>query len=123
MIFSLSSESISFSVDFPSENLDLFVFFSYPGSIDLSQRPEHFFLSIMSSLRMKKDILLVDKTVLPNEKFIFNRGLRAYEGDGYLYLASHSLSLLRPFQAQDISNYHDLRSLLIESKLLKTLKN
>ncbi|MFY7993031.1 MAG: hypothetical protein ACOVP4_07050 [Bacteriovoracaceae bacterium] len=72
---------------------------------------------------MKKDILLVDKTVLPNEKFIFNRGLRAYEGHGYLYLASHSLSLLRPFQAKDISNYHDLRTLLVESKLLKTLKN
>lgn len=123
MIFSLSTEPISFKIEFPSENLDCFVFFSYSGSIDLSLRPEHFLLSIMSSLRMKKDILLIDKCVSPDEKFIFNRGLRAYEGDGYIYLAAHSLSLLRPFQAKDVSNFHDLRSLLIVSKLLKTLEN
>ena len=119
MIFSLSTNSISASPILPESEFHSYLFFSHSASIDLSSKTEEILPSIFASLRMKKGILLIDSFVSSEEKFLFNRGLRSYEGSSFIYLAPHSLSLLRPSLGQTISSYPQFRVLLIASKLLK----
>lgn len=123
MIFSFSKNIVSQIPILPSEKADIFCYFQVETSLDLSHISSEFLISIMSSLRMKRSVLILSESVAPDEKFDFNYGVRAYEGEGFLYLAPHGLSLLRPFSLREVSNFEGLRSLFYESKLLKSQNN
>ena len=119
MIFSLTNSSLPNLTYLPVDEFDIFIFSAYSNSVDLSSMPGEILFSMMSSLRMKKNILILDSTVSSDEKFPFNRGLRAHEGPGFIYLASHALSLLRPFSSSEIPDFQAFRAVLVQSKLLK----
>lgn len=117
MIFSLSSEIYSEVINFPSDELDVYCFFQREKSISLT--PEDIVPSMLSSLRQKRGVLILDKSVSHSEKFDFNRGLRHYEGNGLIYLAPHSLSLLRTQISVEILTFQDVKQTLILSNLSK----
>ncbi|GEM_PF-2006808 len=119
MIFSFNKNKILSLPIFPTEKADIFCFFSTDHAIDLSHLHSEFILSIMSSLRAKRAVLILSESISESEKFDFNYGVRAYEGSGYLYLAPHALSLLRPFTLREAPSFEALRALFHESKLLK----
>lgn len=121
MKFSLSSEIISAIPELPSENVDIFTFFQIQNALDLSSNSQDILTAVLSSLRQKKGVLILDHTIAENEKFDFNRGVRVYEGRGFYYLAPHSSSLLRTQIHQEIHTFQDVKRILILSKLLKSL--
>jgi hypothetical protein len=120
MNFSLSKEIHSSSLStILSDEFDLYAFFVLHKSIDLSDLQNEIISSMLGSLRQKKGILILDKTLSPSEKFDFNRGVRTYVGSGFIYLAPQSLSLLRTQIREEILTFQDVNRILIQSNLLK----
>lgn len=117
MIFSLSTEIFPHALHLPSDDLDVYCFFQREKSISLT--PEDIVPSMLSSLRQKRGILILNKSVSPSEKFDFNRGVRVYEESSFIYLAPHSLSLLRSQIYQKILTFQDVKQILILSNLSK----
>lgn len=117
MIFSLATEIYHQTLNLPSDDLDVYCFFQIDKSVSLTSKD--IVLSMLSSLRQKRGVLILDGSVSHSEKFDFNRGLRHYEGNGFIYLAPHSLSLLRTQIYVEILTFQDVKQILIHSNLSK----
>lgn len=95
MIFSFSDKSFE-KINFSTINTDVFCFFH---SVNAVKVPENFwFHAITSSLKLKKDVLILEHnmTVFPS----INTTQRWQVGDGFLWLAPRSLSVL--FEATNV---------------------
>ncbi len=119
MIFSLSSNLEQKNITLPSEEFDIFCYFHSEKYSSIELNSSLVISSILASLRMKRGVLIISNEVSENEEFSFNRGVRAHKGSGYIYLAPHSLSLLRTQISQIPHSYQDLMASVVHSNLLK----
>lgn len=111
MIFSFSNnDTCEFS--FSLSNTDIFCFFLTENSAVVPV--SHWHLAVSTSLRMKREVLILEKPLqqLPE----INKTQRWQAGENYLWLAPRSLSVFLMAQNEVSVTYDTIKKILISSK-------
>jgi hypothetical protein len=111
MIFSFLEKG-PVSIQLEMEETDIFCFFKTPTSIVI---PETFwFLSVCTSLKLKKNVLILEEPVMTPPHPDFTQ--RWMVGEKYLWLAPRSLSVLLEAQNKKSSTYTSIKNSLLNFK-------
>ena len=111
MIFSLSKQNAT-NLTFSLENADIYCFFSASKSVALPCTYWH--LAVSTSLRTKKEVLLLEEPM--NQLPALNRTKRWQAGEKYLWLAPRALSVFLMAHNEIPSTYDSIKNYLISSK-------
>jgi len=99
------------NVQVPIESTDCFCFFSAPGAVEVPR--EAFWISVLTSLKMKKNVLILDRP-LDCAPFVLSE--RWVVGEHFLWLAPRSFSTIFEAILGKTMNYSDLRHFLLTHK-------
>lgn len=110
MIFSLKKGS-SFSELAKIPSTDIFCFFYHPDSVTVPE--EELLKSILSSLRLKKNVLILEQFIHLNTQ---NFSSKWEIGDDWIWIASRSYRVLLEAMLGKEASYDAIRAFLISGK-------
>lgn len=111
MIFSLENSPRG-NVFFELPNTDVFCFFHSEQSVSITR--ELWFTSVCASLKLKNNVLILEQ---PFESIPeLNFSLRWQTGEGFLWLAPRSFSVLFEASNQFSGSYESIKAFLSTSK-------
>lgn len=111
MIFSFSENRNELIIS-PHEKLDVFCFFHVEHSIITPE--ELWFPAICASLRMKHEVLILEKDVTAFP--LWDTSKRWEVGDQWCWIAPRALSSLQQFYAENPGTYEFMKNRLSRSK-------